>query len=492
MIPKSERKPRHSREDQFQQLIESIEIDGIYMLDCAGHVLTWNRGAEINKGYTREETIGKHFKLFFVPEDVQNGVPERVLSEAARTGRCAGEGWRLRKNGERFWASYVLTAMRDPDGRLLGFSKVIRDLTERKRHEDSMQALQEALQEERDRMHAAAECSLDALFICDALRDAEGNIEDFFFTYLNSNVEKLVFMPRDAIIGGRMRKLLPRLCQQGLFEKCRQVVLLGKPMIEELLVDDGDVRSAWFRLQAVKLRDGVAVTASDITERKCSEERVAHLAQHDALTGLPNRNLLEDRANQSIALAKRDGHKVGFILIDLDDFKRINDSLGHATGDRVLCTVARRLNSAMRGADTILRYGGDEFVAIVTGIRAIRELVNVIDKILEAIRPPMLDGNHKIQLTCSIGIAIYPDSAHTWEELLRRADVAMYGSKNSGKNQYRFFGHRKSALVKQADVLPFTLPASEAISQARAGSSAPKPPSKRKTHAPHSSPSVGD
>jgi diguanylate cyclase (GGDEF)-like protein/PAS domain S-box-containing protein len=459
MIVKAEPHAFQSKENIFQQLIESIEIDAIYMLDCAGHVLTWNRGAELNKGYTREEILGKHFKLFFVPEDLKSGLPDRILSEAALTGRCSGEGWRLRKNGERFWASYVLAAMRNSGGELIGFSNVIRDLTEHKRREDSLHALQQALQEERDRMHAAAECSLDALFICDALRDSGGAIRDFFFTYLNSNVEKLGFIPRQSMIGGRMRNLLPNLCKQGLFEKCRQVVLFGKPLIEELLIEDGDVCSTWFRIQAVKLRDGVAITASDITEIKRNEERITHLAQHDSLTGLPNRILLEDRVNHSIEFAKRDGSLVGVTLIDIDEFKRINDTLGHATGDRVLCTVARRLSSAIRASDTVIRYGGDEFVAVIPGIHAIRELVGVVDKILQSIRPPILDGHHKILLTCSIGIAIYPDSALCSEELLKRADIAMYGSKNSGKNQYRFFGRRRSALASQPESLPFaTLP----------------------------------
>lgn len=450
--------PTQTREDLFQHLIDSVEIDGIYMLDCGGHVLTWNRGAELNKGYTKEEVLGKHFRVFFVPEDVKHGLPDRFLSEAARFGRCSGEGWRMRKNGERFWASFVLCAMRSPEGELIGFSKVIRDLTDRKRQEDSLRALQESLQEERDRLHAAAECSLNALFICDALRDSNGDIRDFFFTYVNSNVEKLVFMPRSAMLGVRMRTLLPSLCQQGLFDKCKQVVLNGQPFVEDLLVEDGDVRSTWFRIQAVKLRDGVAVTASDITESKRNEERIKHLAQHDSLTGLPNRSLLEDRANQAIEIAKREGSMVGFILIDLDEFKRINDTLGHATGDRVLCTIARRLSSGIRSADTILRYGGDEFIAIVPGIHALRELVGLVDKILQAVRPPILEGNRKIQLTCSIGVAVYPDSANSCDELLRRADIAMYGSKNSGKNQFRFFGHRRSEIANKADILPFAMP----------------------------------
>ena len=144
IISRDSRTP-HTREKQFQELVDSIEIDGIFMLDCAGHVLTWNRGAEMCKGYSRQEILGKHFKILFVPEDVKAGVPDLLLAKATRLGRYAGEGWRLRKNGERFWATFVVAAMRDPEGDLIGFSKVIRDMSEKKSQEDSLLASQEAL-----------------------------------------------------------------------------------------------------------------------------------------------------------------------------------------------------------------------------------------------------------------------------------------------------------------------------------------------------------
>src|ERR1700761_7361929 len=198
-----------SNEDRLQRLIDCIEIDGICMLDCNGHVMTWNRGAELSKGYAKDEIIGKHFRLFFVPEEIQAGLPDKVIAEAARKGRYAGEGWRLRKNGERFWASFVLTAMHDSSGCLTGFAKVIRDLTPQKRQQDSLQAMQAALQEERDRLHAVAENCLDALFVCGAIRNDDGIIEDFVFTYLNSNVEKLLSIPRARMLGSRISALLP-------------------------------------------------------------------------------------------------------------------------------------------------------------------------------------------------------------------------------------------------------------------------------------------
>jgi PAS domain S-box-containing protein len=323
--------------DAFQLMIESICDYAVYMLDCSGHVLTWNRGAELNKGYTSNEILGRHFKMFFTPEDSLAGAAERELAVARTLGRFSGEGWRLHKSGARFWASCVLTAMRSPQGELLGFVKITRDLTDRKKQEDALLAMDAALREERDRLQAerdrflaAAESSLDSLYICEAVRNKDGEIEDFLFTYLNSNVEKMVSVPRSKMLGCKMCEVLPVNRSSGLFERYKDVVLTGKPLVLEFAIEDRDVKSAWMRVQAVKLRDGIAITASDITERKSNEARILHMAHHDALTGLPNRSIMGDRVNQAIKSAKRRGIHMAVLLIDLDNFKQINDSLGQS------------------------------------------------------------------------------------------------------------------------------------------------------------------
>jgi PAS domain S-box-containing protein len=254
--------------DQFRLLVESIEDYAIYMLDCAGRVVTWNPGAEKNKGYTSQEVIGQHFSIFFVPEDIDARIPDRELAIAATKAKCVGEGWRIRKNGERFWASFVITAMRSPTGKLLGFAKVVRDLTERKRQEDALRRMEALLRRERDRLHAAAESSMDAFYICEAVRDQNGEVEDFVFTYLNKNVEKTVSLPREVLLGGKMCELLPVNREQGFFEHYKRVLLTGEPYTAEFPVDDKNVTSEWIRVQAVALEDGVAITESDITQWK--------------------------------------------------------------------------------------------------------------------------------------------------------------------------------------------------------------------------------
>ena len=267
-----------SKEEQFRHLVESIQDYAIYRLDCAGRIETWNLGLERSKGYTAEEVVGQHYSLFFVPEDIEAKIPDRELARAAKQGRVSGEGWRIRKNGERFWASFVISAIRGPKGTLLGFGKVVRDLSERKRQEDAALRTEALLRRERDRLRAAAESSMDALYICEAVRNAHGQIEDFTFTYLNSNVEKMVAIPLSTMISAKMCEVLPVNRTLGLFDAYRRVVDTGEPYVADFPVEAEDVKSEWIRVHAVRLEDGIAITASDISEVKRLEREVARLS----------------------------------------------------------------------------------------------------------------------------------------------------------------------------------------------------------------------
>lgn len=420
----------------FQLLIDSIEDYAIYMLDPTGHVVTWNRGAEFNKGYSKQEAIGRHLRTFFTPEDVVTGQPEKELETASRRGRSTGEGWRMRKNGERYWVSYAITAIRDSRGVLLGYAKVARDITDRKQQEDALRAMDVALREERNRLHGAAESSMDALFICEALRNPEGDIEDFVFTYLNSNVEKMVFLSRDAMLGGRMCRVLPVHLSLGLFERYKAVVDTGEPLVHEFAINDNSIKSSWIRVQAVKLADGIAITASDITDRKQGEERILHLAHHDSLTGLPNRSLLLDRIEQGMERANRYNQFAAVFLVDVDDFKKINDTYGHSVGDQALMAIAQRLTAAVRKTDSVIRVGGDEFIVVMPEVSAIKDIQACGATILDRLRLPLALVDFALDATASVGGAIYPRNASSASQLLTAADAAMYVAKRRGKNQF--------------------------------------------------------
>ena len=176
----------------------------------------------------------------------------------------------------------------------------------------------------------------------------------------------------------------------------------------------------------------------EIAERKQAEERVRHMAQHDTLTGLPNRALLHDRLEQAIAQARRQGHRVAVMFLDLDRFKSINDTLGHEVGDILLQEVAHRLRGVVRAADTVGRLGGDEFVVILHEVADSTAAANVAEKIIAAFMPPVRVGSHELQASTSIGIALYPDHADEGHALVKCADTAMYQAKHGGRNRFQF------------------------------------------------------
>jgi diguanylate cyclase (GGDEF)-like protein/PAS domain S-box-containing protein len=180
-------------------------------------------------------------------------------------------------------------------------------------------------------------------------------------------------------------------------------------------------------------------TVEDITERRRYQSVLQHQATHDPLTALPNRNLLVDRLEQAVLLARRQGSKVALAFVDLDNFKVINDSLGHAAGDQLLIEIAHRLRSALRAIDTVVRYGGDEFVLIMGEQASKDDTTHLLDRVLTAIHEPLVLEGHTVRISCSIGVSVCPDDSADLESLLRVADVAMYHAKESGKGQYRFY-----------------------------------------------------
>lgn len=177
----------------------------------------------------------------------------------------------------------------------------------------------------------------------------------------------------------------------------------------------------------------------DITSRRQAEDHIRHLATRDALTGLPNRMLLSDRFSQMIAQAKRQGAQLAVLFIDLDGFKQVNDSLGHAAGDELLKEAARRLETAVRAGDTVARVSGDEFVIILGNLEQSDSAALVAQKIVEVLREPVQLAGKPVSVTASVGISLYPADGHNAEALLGAADAAMYRAKQSGRNAYQFF-----------------------------------------------------
>ena len=206
---------------------------------------------------------------------------------------------------------------------------------------------------------------------------------------------------------------------------------------------DGEIYVEWITISVVKDEAGVVTNYiavfSDITQRKAAEERMRFLAQHDALTGLPNRVLLEDRLLRAIAHAQRNDKKLAVVFLDLVDFKKVNDSVGHHVGDQLLQIVAQKLSVCVRAEDTVARLGGDEFVVLLEGVGAASDVACVVTKILDSLsRPAQLEGR-EIAVSSSIGISLYPDDGQEADDLIRHADEAMYQAKTRGGSTFCFY-----------------------------------------------------
>jgi diguanylate cyclase (GGDEF)-like protein len=292
---------------------------------------------------------------------------------------------------------------------------------------------------EHARFLVAAENTLDDFYIFDGVPDANGAIVDFRFSYINPNAERRLGVPRESLYGQVLTDVRPFMIRSGLIEQYREVVRTGAPYICEVFVDDDMIQRTWLNVQVVKLGDGVAITSRDVTEHRRRSDHIHYLAHHDHLTGLANRALLHERLRHAIARAEEQGQSVAVFVLDIDHFKQINDSLGHADGDVLLATVGQRLLSSVRESDTVARLGGDEFVIVMPDFRSMDDVERCGRQIIRNAAQPIEVGGRHLSITVSVGIAIYPDVGLDAGDILRSADAAMYAVKDSGRNSLRIF-----------------------------------------------------
>ena len=289
------------------------------------------------------------------------------------------------------------------------------------------------------RFFAAAECTLDDFYVFDGIPGSSGTIVDFRFSYINPRAERRLGVPRETLYGKVLTEVRPFMIKSGLIHKYREVVHTGIPYVCEVFIDDDMIKGTWLNVQVVRLGTGIAITSRDVTELRRHTDHVNYLAHHDHLTGLANRTLLHESLRQAIFRAQSHGQRVAVFLIDVDYFKQINDSFGHADGDVLLATVGRRLLSSVRESDTVARMGGDEFVIVMPECRSLQDVERCGEQIIRSASEPIEISGRKISLTLSVGVSIFPGDGCTTEELLRNADSAMYTVKDSGRNSICIF-----------------------------------------------------
>ncbi len=546
-------------EERFRSLVEGVKDYAILMLDPKGYIVSWNPGAEHIQGYQADEILGQHFSCFYPSEEVREGKPAYALRVAADKGRYEEEGWLVRKDGSKFLANTVITALRDEKGFLRGFSKVTCDITERKRAE-------EALRDSEERYRLLFESNPNPMWVYDietlsflAVNEAAirhyGYSQEEFRSMTLQDLRPLENIPllleRLKTLGDNQITLWRHRKKDGTIIEVetisRSLMFAGRParlvlvnditqrkQVEEALKKantrlnyllnysptviyslqiepassrgpfpitfvsenirallgyetaecltdpnwwinhihpedqphvlarqatvfyhdfldyeyrfqhkDGTYRWIHDKIRVVYNAAGRPIDLvgswMDITERKQAEEIVRYLAYYDALTGLPNRMLFNDRLTLAIAHARRNKQKLAIMFLDLDRFKTINDTLGYAVGDRLLQGVAERLKNYLRGEDTLARLGSDRFMLLLPGIIQVEDVAKIAQKLLEAFKRPFHFGDHELYVAASIGITLYPNDGEDIQTLMKNADTALYRAKEQGRDTYQFY-----------------------------------------------------
>ena len=290
------------------------------------------------------------------------------------------------------------------------------------------------------RFRTLVEHAPEAIFVFD--------VDKNNFSDVNDNAVRLFKKNRNILKQENYLSISPELQPDGQFsetlmQKYISVTIDGEAPVFDWIFNDADKQTIPCEVRLVRLPDEkrllIRCSITDITERVKAQKYLQHLAHHDSLTDLPNRNMLVDRLEQAIVRATRKNKMVAILFLDLDHFKIINDTLGHDVGDKSLQKIATTIDSNLRASDTVARFGGDEFVILLEEIQKQKEITAIVDKLLSVITEPMNLEGHEIIMSASIGISLFPNDSDNVSTLLKYADIAMYRAKDRGRNSYEFY-----------------------------------------------------
>jgi len=413
----------------IQQLIEAVP-QPIFFKDVQGRYLGVNRAWERFFGIAREQFVGKSvFELYPHDRDLAQRHHAKDMELFERAGSQSYEAAIEDAQGKVRNTIYNKATFHGADGTIAGLIGTITDVT-------SLKDAEAALRVSEARFRDLTEMSSDWYWEQD---------EDLRYTQVSSKNRGFRVEASQQL--GKRRWETPI---EGVSEeqwRAHRALLEARQPFQDFISQRWDVHG---QLRTISTSGrpifdeqgrflGYRGTGRDITQQRVAEEQIRHMAHHDALTQLPNRVLLQDRIGQAIADGKRNKKQFALLFIDLDRFKTVNDSLGHAIGDRLLQQVAARLLGCTRAADTVSRLGGDEFVVLIGDLDRAESVRLVAHKVVQALARPIVLDDHSLQVTPSIGICVYPADGADVETLLRNADTAMYHAKQVGRNNYQYF-----------------------------------------------------
>ena len=414
--------------------------------------------------YRENELLGRSARLFYI-SDADFEAAGEIYPLIAAGGTHRREQWLRRKDGASFWALMIgrFVDAQHPD---LGSVWIIEDMSERKRQDE---LLQSALTEQKMIFDNAA---FGIVYVSGAHLQ---RCNDRFADMLGFDSGKLIgrfvreIFPGEAAYAEYASAAEAGLRRDGSFVGEVQLQrrdgslfwvratakrvgwdqgggaiwvvedITERRLAQEALLRAHDELETRVAARTAELETANVQLQSEIFERMQAEKRIWHIAHHDALTGLPNRALLQDRLDQALIAAERNRNHVAVLFLDLDRFKNVNDSLGHDVGDALLQIVADRLVAVVRDIDTVCRLGGDEFVIILGAVNGPDDAVLICERIIAALAQPVDAMGHALRASTSIGIAFYPDDASDAPTLMKSADAAMYAAKSRGRNNFQFF-----------------------------------------------------
>ena len=397
--------------------------DAIYSAAPDGAILSWNKGAERMYGYRAEEILGKPMSMLAVGG---TGETRRFLDRIG-TGETISqlETRVVNRDGGQVEVSLTMSPVRDGQARVVGSSTIARDITHRRQD-------REALQKSEEKYRWLVANLPDVVWVADEAGEP---------VFVSSNCEALSgYTPEEVCQPGFWLNRIHPDDQPRVTAAYRALFEHGQPIDTEYRLLRKDGQWVWLHSRAANVherdgkryRDGLV---SDITERKRMEQKLVHQATHDLLTGLPNRVVCEDQFRQALARARRQGGMAALLYLDLDRFKRINNTLGHLAGDALIQMAAERLTGCLRESETLSRSGGDRFMLVLSDLGSPEDAMRVAERILETLSTPFSVKGNEVFLGASIGIALYPQDGADLPGLQRAADSALCAAKRQGKRR---------------------------------------------------------
>ena len=428
--------------EALHRLLTEDVTDVVWKQDKNNHFTYISPADERLRGYTADEVVGRHVFELMTDDGIaliKGAIKQRQADDQkqAKSGTSRLILQEHCKDGSLIWVEVLSTPERDEHGNITGYHGISRDITERRRAEAEL------------RIAAIAFESQEGMFVTDATSKIL-RVNQAFTAITGYTSDEAVGQTPSLINSGRH--------EAAFFVEMKDTITRTGRWQGEVWNrrKNGDIHPEWLSITAVKdAQDRVThfvSTLTDITARKAADDKIRHLAYYDALTGLPNRRLLLDRLEKTLAATARHEREGALLFVDLDRFKQVNDTLGHDMGDLLLQQVARRLQSCVREGDTVARLGGDEFVVMLedlsaTPAEAASQAKAAGEKMLEALNQPYRLGLQEHTSTLSIGVTLFSHQHGSVDELLKRADLAMFQAKSAGRNTLRFFDPVMQAAV---------------------------------------------